>query len=64
MPDPRGRALSWMMALPSCPKCGNRMSLVLIFFRDNGTDERTYECEHCGHEAFEVIYSKEIKEAS
>jgi hypothetical protein len=40
------------------------MSLVLIFFRDNDTDERTYECPRCGHEAFEVIYSKEIKEAS
>jgi DNA-directed RNA polymerase subunit RPC12/RpoP len=63
MPDPLG-VLPWMMALPSCPKCGSRMSLVHIFPYDKGKDERTYECARCGHEVTHEVTEVVFREAS
>jgi hypothetical protein len=44
-----------IIALPSCPKCGARMTLVHIFPDRPGYDQRTYECHRCEHEITEVI---------
>jgi len=50
-----------VVACPSCPKCGTRMSLVGIFPDRAGHDRRTYECPRCEHEVTEVM---EFKRAS
>jgi hypothetical protein len=49
------RFLTSAIALPSCPKCGTRMTLVHIFPDRPGYDQRTYECHRCEHEITEVI---------
>ena len=46
---------SAVLARPSCPRCGTRMSLVRIFPDKPGYDQRTYECPRCQHEETEVI---------
>jgi DNA-directed RNA polymerase subunit RPC12/RpoP len=47
-----------MIACPSCPKCGTRMLLVLIFPDRPGYDRRTYECPRCEHEVTEIMEFK------
>jgi len=49
------RFMPSIIALPSCPKCGTRMTLVHIFPDRPGYDQRTYECPRCEHEITEVI---------
>jgi hypothetical protein len=44
-----------VIACPSCPKCGTRMSLVCIFPDRPGHDQRTYECPSCEHEVTEIF---------
>jgi DNA-directed RNA polymerase subunit RPC12/RpoP len=47
-----------MIASPSCPKCGTRMLLLLIFPDRPGYDQRTYECPRCEHEVTEIMKFK------
>ena len=44
-----------ILACPSCPKCGARMTLVGIFPGKPGHDQRIYECSACDHEIAETI---------
>jgi endogenous inhibitor of DNA gyrase (YacG/DUF329 family) len=50
-----------VIACPTCPKCGDRMSLIGISPDRPGCDRRTYECPRCQHEVTEVI---EFRKAS
>ena len=59
MPASRFSAASYVMALPSCPKCGSRMVLVQIVPYEVNKDERSYECRSCDHEVTEVIAFEE-----
>ena len=47
-----------VIASPSCPKCGTRMVLLLIFPDRPGYDRRTYECPRCEHEVTEIMEFK------
>jgi hypothetical protein len=51
----------YVIACPTCPKCGTRMKLVLILPSSLGRDERTYECPRCEHE---VVENFQFKKAS
>jgi transposase-like protein len=53
-----------VLACPSCPRCGTRMSLVRIFPDKPGYDQRTYECPSCQHEVTEVIQFRERRLAA
>ena len=55
---------SAVLACPSCPRCGTRMSLVRIFPDKPGYDRRTYECPRCQHEETEVIQFRGIQLAA
>jgi hypothetical protein len=44
-----------VLACPSCPRCGTRMSLIHLFPDKPGYDQRTYECPRCQHEVTEVV---------
>jgi hypothetical protein len=55
MPVSRFSAASYVLALPSCPKCGSRMVLLQIVPYGINKDERSYECRSCGHEVMEVV---------
>jgi len=59
MPVSRFAAASYVLALPSCPKCGSQMVLVQIVPYDVNKDERSYECRSCEHEITEVVAFEE-----
>jgi hypothetical protein len=44
-----------ILACPSCPKCGTRMTLVRIYPDQPGHDRRVYECPRCEHEISETV---------
>jgi hypothetical protein len=44
-----------IVACPSCPKCGTRMSLAYIFPHKPGQDQRTYDCPRCEYEVTEIV---------
>jgi tRNA(Ile2) C34 agmatinyltransferase TiaS len=50
-----------VIACPSCPRCGTRMMLILIFPESLGYDQHTYECPKCEHEITKIV---PIKKAS
>jgi uncharacterized protein (UPF0212 family) len=47
-----------VIASPSCPKCGTRMTLALIVPDQSGHDRRVYECPRCEHEVSEAFALK------
>ena len=59
MPRPQLASASYVLALPSCPKCGTRMLLVQIVSLSLCEDERTYECSRCEHEIMEIVAFKQ-----
>jgi transposase len=47
-----------VIACPSCPRCGTRMTLILVFPESPGYDQRTYECPRCEHQVTEIVQVK------
>ena len=38
-----------------CPKCGSLMWLARITADEPGCDQRTFECEDCGHQVTRIF---------
>ena len=47
--------LPFVIACPSCPKCGTRMMLTYVVPERKVYERRIYECPRCEHEVTETI---------